>query len=407
MPIAPFGAWIASMGSTFENSTDGEGLKTRLDGLLQGSLGLKIYPNLPFLSQSEGQEMRFSSRPFIAGARMAAVYLVFFAALPWLVFRHSDGGSVSLRIEPLIVLQLYGALWSGWAVASTRVANRYIFGTITGDLIPALSPEAIVYVNLQLDSRYTEPKPRRRLFLLSWGIGAAAAAIAGVLVSRDLPEAFKPSVGQILWWCLGWTLLYTTAAKVVIVSRFYEIFADALADGRQQLFWLNPAESAVVEAIAKVGRQMLLFWLAVALSIALIVPFVLYIAWFFGDHSVDHIAFLRRSMSDNSFMMAHLAGAAFFSIGIGSLVFLRSEATLRRAAGTASAAALRLIEDEVGGLPKGKLPAASDPKRLSDLRSLHADVAKGGSRRTLLFSGLSLIIPFVPLLTLLLKPWLQ
>lgn len=339
---------------------------------------------------------------------MAAIYVVFFAALPWLIVRYSGGDP--FLTEPLIILQLYGALWSGWATASTRIASRSVTGTITNDLIPALSPEALAYVNGKLDRRYSGPAAKPRLLLLSWGIGTAAAAIAGTLFYGDLPEPFKPSVGQILWWCLGWTLLYTTAAKVVNVSRFYEIFADALAAGRQPLFWLNAAESTVVEAIAKVGRQVLLFWLSIALSIALIVPFGLYSAWLFHGHLMHQA--LTQSISDyptlarfqGSFMVAHLAGTAFFSIGIGSFVFLRTEAALRRAVGTASAAALRLIEGEVGLLLGKKLPAAPDRKRLSELRSLHTDVAKGGSRRTVLFSGLSLVIPFVPLLTLLLKP---
>ncbi len=377
-------------------STDGkEELKRQLHGLLESSLGLNIYPRLPGLGEITSRFF-LSLGPLVAGTQMAALYFLLFGALPWFVFRL--WGEVPPSVWPLMVLQLYGAIWSGWATTSTRLASASITGVIERDVIPALSAPAVADISEALHRRYPGGTARWRLFGISWLLGAGAAAIAGILVYRDLPAAFRPAVGQIIWWSLGWTLLYTTAAKVVNVSRFYEIFAAALARHNQELFRPNPAASTVIAGIALVAKRMLLFWFAIAISIALILPFGLCVVQLIAADAAP-----GAGIYDLRFVIAHLLGTAFFSIGVGSFIFLRNEARLRDAVQGASAVTLRAIEAEARRLQNQGSITAGERKRLAELRALHAEAASGGSYRTVLLSGLSLIIPFVPLITLLLS----
>ena len=390
-----------------ETEQDAKRVEGQLADLLQGSLGLNIYPRL----RAPGPEKwrpALTAEPFLAGLLMFAAYAFFFAVLPWLFHRLSGGVPASLW--PLLTLQLYGALWSGWAVTSTRIASRSVADIIRRQIIPALSPDALAYVAGELDRRYTRPRARRALYLWSWGLGMAAAATAGLILKWDLPTTLEPSWGDILWWCLGWTLLYTTAAKVVNVSRFYEIFSAAVAHDRQALFWLNPAASSVVASMTLAARRVLLFWMAIAISIALILPFGSYIAGLLGVGLSNPLAALSGGSFVSGlhgfwFMAAHLLGTAFFSIGIGSIIFLRSEGHLRRAVNSASAEALRKIEKQLGALQDVRLASEGDLQYLADLRKLHAEVADRGAYWNVLFSGLSVIIPFVPI-TPLLQKWL-
>lgn len=377
-------------------STDGkEELKRQLHGLLESSLGLNIYPRLPRLGEVTSR-FSLSSGPLVAGMQMAVLYFLFFGTLPWFVFRLS--GEVPPSVWPLMVLQIYGAIWSGWATTSTRLASASITGVIERDMIPALSAPAIADISEALHVRYTGGTARWRLFGISWLLGAGAAAIAGILLYRDLPAAFTPDVREIIWWSLGWMLLYTTAAKVVNVSRFYEIFAAVLVRHDRELFQPNPAASSVIAGAALVAKRMLLFWFGIAISIALILPFGLGVVQLIAADVAP-----GAGIYDLRFVIAHLLGTAFFSIGVGSFIFLRTEARLRDAVQGASAAALRAIEAEARRLQDQGSITAGERKRLAELRALHAEAASGGSYRTFLLSGLSLIIPFVPLITLLLS----
>lgn len=331
---------------------------------------------------------------------MTGLYLFFFAIMPLALSWLADGGKVPPSLWHLLAFQVYGAFWAGWAAMSTRIANRSIMD-VAQDVIPSLSGPVLDRISRRLSRRYW---PRWRLLLISWAIGAAAASLAGVLLHNQLPGTAAPPAWQIVWWCVGWTILYTTSAKVVNVGRFHQIFAQSLSQD-QALFWPNAAKSHVLASIALIAKRMLLFWLAVAISIALILPFALLADWIASGMPPGGPGATRIPLL--SFTVWHLAGTAIFSIGGGSLVFLGTEAALRRAARREAAAALQIIEDEAEGLDKRGELAASDIERLAELRSLHADVAEGGSYRTFVLSGLSLIIPFVPLLTLLLKGWLD
>lgn len=327
---------------------------------------------------------------------MAGVYLLFFAIMPLALSWLAGDGKVPPTLWPLLVFQVYGAFWAGWAAMSTRIANRSIMD-VAQDVIPSLSGPVLDRISRRLSRRYW---PRWRLLLISWAIGAAAASLAGVLLHNQLSGTDAPPAWQIVWWCVGWTILYTTSAKVVNVGRFHQIFAQSLSQN-QALFWPNASKSRVVAAIALIAKRMLLFWVAVAISIALILPFGLLADWIALGMPAGELGATRIPLL--SFTFWHLAGTAIFSIGGGSLVFLGTEAALRRAARREAAAALRIIEEETESLQNRRALTLPDIERLAKLRSLHAEVTEGGSYRTFVLTGLSVILPFVPLLSLLAK----
>jgi len=244
------------------------------------------------------------------------------------------------------------------------------------------------------------------LLHISWGLAFLCAAAAGGLIYYDASSDAKPPIVVIVWWSLGWWILFATAAKVVNVGCFYRYFATHLEDEPERLYAMDPARSTLVINIASVGQTMLLFWFGIAVSIAVIIPFAA-----LGSPATnystaaDFISSLSH-LKNKSFVFAMVPIAGFFSIGLGTIVFLRSEAAIRRAVKKATASTLRLIEIEVGNL-SGLLipPQAESLERLEKLNALHKDVASAGSYRSLIISGLSLLLPFIPLASRILS-WL-
>jgi hypothetical protein len=375
---------------------EAEELKLRLDDLLEQSLGLNVFPKISS-NYLLGWKIRLPRGPLSAGLAMAGFYLLAFFLLPWILFDRMSDESPSL--EAALIFQLYGAVWSGWAAATTRIASRSVFSALTKEVIPRLSGAPTDWISGQLA---TPPYLRSRLLFASWAIGLFAAVIATSLLSYDIPMLpFR----FLIWWAAGWALLYATAAKVVLVSRFYGLFAEALSRNSSDLYPLCPNRSPLVVELTIVSRRMLLFWFGIMLSIALIIPFNLLAASRFNFFFVGIGIFggaNRMAIGTSRFVIAHLVGTAVFSIGVGTFVFLRSEAALRRAVRSAANAQLQPIENEVNALLANGFDIDL-AKRLSELNALHADVAAGGSYRAAVIGGVSLILPFIPLILLILK----
>jgi len=52
-----------------------------------------------------------------------------------------------------------------------------------------------------------------------------------ISIYHDLLRAnHKAPICEVIWWPAGWAILFTTAAKVVNVARFYRLFASHLQD---------------------------------------------------------------------------------------------------------------------------------------------------------------------------------
>jgi hypothetical protein len=382
--------------------TPQERLKRCTAKLLDSSLGLDISPGSPISLFLFGPQFR--NNPYLGGFRMGALYALFFCGLPWFL---SPVLHLPQPSWPLFFLQIYASFWCGWSTMTTRLACLSISETIENNIILEFSDKTAENICRELTHRFEEG----RLLRVSWGIAVAGAALSGFLIVQDVGDWSTFFIVEVVWWCCGWAILFATAAKVVNVARFYGVFADHLEDTLEKLYVLDPARSTLVISVASVARRMLLYWFGIALSIALIIPFSVK-PWEKWTASIEQDTVFNLFQSlfrnlltismPNSFVLLYVLITGIFSIGFGTIVFLRSEATVRGVVGKVTRTTLRLIEDTVAGL-FSQLNALDEPgwKRLTEFKSLHADVAAAGTYRSVIISGVSVLVAFVPLISLL------
>ena len=79
----------------------------------------------------------------------------------------------------------------------------------------------------------------------------------------------------LLWWAFGWYLIFYVAARGIIVGTFYVTFCRHLVDAEDLLYRHDPAKSVIVEDLASVGRTLVPFWFGIAVSILLVIPFIM------------------------------------------------------------------------------------------------------------------------------------
>jgi hypothetical protein len=387
-----------------------EHLKQSIDDLLGGSLGLNVFPRWIAWMWASGKPSAFQNNPYLAGLRISLIYALVFCGGPWLFHFAFQAYFPSWS---LFILQIYGSFWAGWATTSTRIASSSISKIIDNKIIPALSDATAKMI----DDEIARDFKTGRLLCVSWSIAFVGAALAGFLICHDLskPQIYEaaPPISEIIWWSLGWALLFATAAKVVSVSRFYRLFAAHLQDDTEKLYAVDSARSSLVISVAAVAQRMLLFWFGIAVSIALVVPFGVK-NWSLDPIECSTTLQCFRSISvylfalipsQNSFVFFEVLITGFFSIGFGTVIFLRSEAAIREAVNKTTCSTLSAIEFEVadlssriGGLDEAKW------KRLTELHSLHREVAMAGSYRSAIVSGISVMVPFVvPIIPLFLS----
>jgi hypothetical protein len=106
--------------------------------------------------------------------------------------------------------------------------------------------------------------------------------------------------------------------------------------------------------------------------------------------------------SHNRFALVDVFVIGTLSVGWGSVVFLLTEGALRRAAQRTVLAKLRAIEAKAAPLTT-RLTELNKVQmgELKKLNQLHNDIGEADAYRNPIASGLSLLIPFIPLLSLL------
>jgi hypothetical protein len=371
----------------------------RIDDLLGGSLGLNVL-GIPPPRVSESERVRQPETPLLAGAAAAMSYAALFIGLPLLLWGWPARGSA---MRPLFLLQLYGAFWCGTSTTLTSATSPSIQRIIETELVPFLSRDSARRLINKLD----HASYRRNVQICAaWTIGILAAAAAGLLVGGDLrPGLAGPSLAQLVWWCAGWALLYATAARVVLTSRVCMLFGGVLSDEPKRLSPVNPGQSPLVASLLALTKRMMLFWSAMAMSIALVLPFGL-AAWAYpwradpsgALHSVAAVWNLRPA--GFGFVLVHFVVTTILSIGGGTLILLKSEAAARAATRRATNGMLRRLDAEATAIAADKLDEDA-VKRLVELKTLHSDIAARGSYRGLAFAAAGVILPFLPLITFL------
>jgi hypothetical protein len=254
--------------------------------------------------------------------------------------------------------------------------------------------------------------------LVSWSVAILGAAAAGLAISWDVSHVpfqdvshvpFQMAISfvshvpfQIAWWCVGWLYLFVTAARATDVARFYYVFAEHLDEEDQHLYVFDPARSNLVKAIAAVGQHILLFWVGIAVSIALLVPFVSIGSNVgFGLH--DYSNWLSLFNAGSAFAWVVVPITSVFSLPFGTVVFRRSENAIRKAVAEVVHNTLRSTEREIADLFAQRTELSESKwRQLHELVSLHRSLTTAGLYRSFLISGLSLFVPLIgPVVSLL------
>jgi hypothetical protein len=383
-------------------------LVAEIEDEFEGSLGLSVVPIVP-VRGGIAWRARLPDSTLRAALIVAGTYFLIFVALPLLAL---GGGwpPASSALWPLAILQLYGMFWCGTSTAATRSTSVSILRIIKWEIVPFLSEASAERL---LEILHKPSYHRSTQLRIAWTIGVAAAAFAAFLVRQDLARAGvdAPSTIALIWWSVGWALLYATAAKVVLVSRICIWFGDVLSDQPERLSPLNPAQSPLVTSLLALTKRMLLFWAGMALAIALVIPFALAV-WGYGEpfagpawHSTvgEAVADVRRlHPSAFGFVLVHFVLTTIMSIGGGTLILIKSDAAARSAARRATARVLRALDERANAIADAPLTEES-LKRLAELKALHSDIAARGSHRGLIVGAVGLLLPFAPLLALLLS----
>lgn len=359
-------------------------LVSAIENVERFSMGLDVlFPVQRLLGWQANSAVEATGGPVRSGLMVATAYAAVFCGLPLLV--HAVVPNCTPSFEKgagLYALQLYGALWAGWSTVTTKIAARSLCRTIRMEIVPQLKDRTSRDIARQLHATFR----RGAVLRTSWLVGLASAILAAYLIRHDLLD--RTSVGEVVFWSLGWCLLFATSAGVVNVGRFYTAVAAHIANEADSLYVLDPTRSPLLRSVTSLGQRMLVFWFLIAVSIALIV--VLEMPSALG---------LRGSR----FIAAEVALAGFFSIGIGTYVFLGSQVAIQRAVRAATDPILRLIEEKtrILALQIGSLDKAGW-KQLALLHEWHTKIASSWSVPSKIASGISLFLPFIPLVSTLL-----
>lgn len=364
-------------------TTGREELLRAVADIESSSMGLDVlYPVLARMGRRADASSAATSDPWRSALKVAAVYVAIFMGIPYLVHVAAPGSIPDLEhgIHGLYLLQLYGALWAGWATASTTIVIHSLCRTIRTEIAPRLQEDTCRAIADWMRANFR----RGAVLRLSWLMGVLFSIAAGALIYADLDG--RASLREVIFWSLGWCLLFATSTGVVIVGRFYSVFAAHLDREVASLYVVDPARSSLLRSVDSLGENMLFFWSLIAISIASI----------YGVR-----AWPTSGLSDSRFIIVEVALAGFFSIGVGSWVFLGSQAAIQRALLSATDPVLRAIEARAAEKLVGQavLPDEEGWKALALLDEWHARIASTLSIRGRILSVVSLILPFIPLVS--------
>jgi hypothetical protein len=343
-------------------------LGDRIRLLLSGTLGAS-----PFNFRHS------SARSLIYRALFDAVsYAIVFCGLPWILFRDSG---------PLFWLSVWASCYFAFAAAIARVTSSSILKVIENSILPDLSETDLAAVDEDLARRFDI----RKVSIVAVVVALVATAVSAVVLHYDLmrhcPAESSASFWQIAWLCCGYFLLYFTAARATYVARFYGTFANHLKIDSDRLYALDPAHSRQVVHIASVGQRILLFWFGIVCAVATLYPlFYRCFPWF--------VIFV-------------VPVASFFSVGFGTIIFLKSEEDIRSVVKKVSRATLNALEKEIEELfSRRSTLDESQWERMRVSIASRDHLIATGSYRSAVFSWLNILGPLaLPLIPPLIEAW--
>jgi hypothetical protein len=274
--------------------------------------------------------------------------------------------------------------WAAWYITSTayfaRAATDRILATVERDLIPNSPPSYLDAVAFDLERRATNPRAVAPQLLTAALLSAAGAW--AIVVDLKIQFVWTP---QMLFGLGVMFLRFVVAARMTAAARFYLSFAEHLdeLDGRA-FYVLRTADSPLVRALAKVANQVLIFWVLTFLAI---LPVLLVALPWLDNYSLPPASL---------FLMFFIPATGFLSVGMGSLVYLRSEADVRAAVARFTqrqAAALQKKADALFDPLSGRMPG--DPEELERLIEWQDRVLAGGRYGSRFGTTISVALPFL------------
>jgi hypothetical protein len=345
-----------------------------LQGTLGISMGIRIIPGPPT-----------PMSPIVVAALWLAGYGLILAAV--LNFStHSPRGHGQI-VSLLVWFGLYFA--AGLYVSLSTTPK--IFDTVTNDIIPHATDEYLDAVASDLERHFTVG--RRIVVPL---LAAAVSVVAAIwILGWDIKAEFRIPGGLYSWemllWGASYFLCFYSAAAGVVGGQFHLVFARHLPRVSERFYVLGAAETPIVKGLARLGAQMLLFWVLIFLAIASIMLVSVLPA---GDYKVPATFSLLRWMVPISL---------FFSLGVGTLVYLASEASIRSSLQRFTARQAAGLQQRINALlrPEHQL-LPSDTDELERLTARHDRITGGGRYGSRIGATVSITLPLLmPVVSLL------
>lgn len=261
-----------------------------------------------------------------------------------------------------------------------EVATAQVFATVASDIVPYASPAYLEAVAEQIERRRTFPRR------VAWPVllGAMGAVASYLVLRRELnmDDFFRSP--EWLFGMVIYSASFVVSVRSVGAARFHLSFAKCLDEERDALYLLGAADSPLVEGLAKLGAQILLFWAAVFLVILSIL--MLAVPWLGG-----------YGLKPNSpFLMILVPVMVFLTLGIGSLVYLRSEARIRETLRRFTLRQAAVLQQQINALldpVSGRTP--DDPDELGRLADWHDRILAGGRYGSPAGTAISIALPFL------------
>jgi hypothetical protein len=268
--------------------------------------------------------------------------------------------------------------------------------TIEHHILPYASPAFLEAVTADLERRNAWE------WRIGWPILAAlACAVAGIAAfASDLTATVQGDTKTVVaaalaspqsWFgILAMFFGFLVSARSVGAAGFYIAFAERLEiETSAGAFVLGAADSPLVQGLAKLGSQVLVFW--VLIFLAILSSTVLALPW------LDEYGLAQGRPGRNSmFLMFFVPLAGSITLGIGSLVYLRSEAKIRAALRSFTERQMANLQQRMNALLDplaGRIPA--DGAEIARLSDWHDRIRAGGRYGSRVGTAVSIALPFL------------
>jgi len=300
--------------------------------------------------------------------------------------------SVAPKLASLLV---WGSLYFAAASFICTRATRQIVDIVEHDILPFASARFADAVRRELAREQTPLLVHLVPAVVAvLAIGATIWALDNEPCTDGLPlEASRSLSGQHLFlgfWAVFMFYLYFTGARAVVTATFTPIFAGALDGERESLYLIDAAGSPLVVGLAQLNRVVLLFWAKIFVVIVSAMVLALPPGPF--------------DFAPNSpFLFTLIPVSGFFSIGVGSLIYLGSESTIATTLRRFTLDRARPLQVRINRLladPDGEDEAAAAIR--AQLAALHDRIVAGGRYGSRTGTAVSLALPFtMPVIALL------